>query len=70
MAKSKVNHRIEKKEIFSIEGFLNIDNLPDDSVVFEVEEEGLVPIEKYLKEFNGELIKLTIMKRDQEDLTE
>ena len=66
----KVSYKLEKKETFSIEGFLNIDKLPKNSIVIDVEEEGLVPIEEYLNNFKDKLIKLTIVQKDQEDLIE
>ena len=66
MAKSKVNHKIETKEMFSIEGFLNIDKLPENAIIFEVEEEGEISAKKYLDRFNGELIKLAIVKKEEE----
>lgn len=66
MAKSKINHKIETKEMFSVEGFLNIDKLTDDGIMFEVEEEGEVSAKKYLSKFNGELVKLAIVRKEEE----
>lgn len=66
MAKSKINHKIETKHTFSIEGFLNVDNLPEDSIIFEVEEEGEVSAKKYLDKFNGKLVKLALVEKDEE----
>ena len=64
MAKSKIMEKIEEKHIFSVEGFLNVDNLQEGSIICEVEEEGEVDLQSYLKKFNGELIKLSIVKKE------
>ncbi len=65
MAKSKIIEKIENKHLFSVEGFLNVDDLKEDSIICEVEEEGELDLLSYLKKFNGELIKLSIIKKEE-----
>lgn len=65
MAKSKIIEKIENKHLFSVEGFLNVDDLKEGSIICEVEEEGELDLMSYLKKFNGELIKLSIIKKEE-----
>ncbi|MEG2289649.1 MAG: hypothetical protein RSC24_06745 [Clostridium sp.] len=66
MAKSKINEKIENKHTFSIEGILNVDNLKEESIIMEVEEEGEVDLLSYLKKFENETVKITIVKKNEE----
>lgn len=70
MAKSKIVEKIERKHSFSVEGFLNVDELQEGSFVCEVEDEGEVDLKEFLDKFNGELIKLSIVKKEEENTEE
>lgn len=69
MAKKKA---IVKKRVttdtFTAEGFLRPENLV--GLCIDTEEDGLKDISNDLKEFNGELIKVTITLKQEEDLTD
>lgn len=69
MAK-KINEKITTEHKFSIEGFLNADELQDDSIIMEVEDEGEVSIKKFLDKFNGKYIKIVISEKTEEVPTE
>lgn len=66
MAKSKINEKIVTEHKFSIEGILNVDNLPEEQIIVEVEEEGEVDIKKYLEKFNEKYIKIAISDKTEE----
>lgn len=67
MAKSKIVEKIERKHSFSVEGILNVDELQEGAFICEVEDEGEVDLKDFLDKFNGELIKLSIVKKDEEE---
>ena len=66
MAKSKINEKIVTEHKFSIEGILNVDNLPEEQIIVEVEEEGEVDLKKYLEKFNEKYIKIAISDKTEE----
>lgn len=70
MAKSKIVEKIERKHSFSVEGFLNVDELQEGSFICEVEDEGEVDLKEFLDKFNGELVKLSIVKKEEESTEE
>ncbi|MDM0587690.1 hypothetical protein QTH25_13015 [Clostridium perfringens] len=70
MAKSKIVEKIERKHSFSIEGILNVDELQEGSFICEVEDEGEYDMREIMSKFNGELIKISIVKKDEEETEE
>lgn len=70
MAKSKIMEKIERKHTFSVEGILNVDELQEGSFICEVEDEGEVDLKEFLDKFNGELVKLSIVKKEEESTEE
>lgn len=70
MAKSKIVEKIERKHSFSIEGILNVDELQEGSFICEVEDEREYDMREIMSKFNGELIKISIVKKDEEETEE
>lgn len=66
MAKSKINEKIVTEHKFTIEGILNVDNLPEGAIIVEVEDEGEVDLKKYLDKFNGKYIKNGMSDKTEE----
>ena len=66
MAKSKINEKITTEHKFSIEGFLNTDELQEGMIICEVENEGEVDLKKYLDKFNSKYMKFSMSDKTEE----
>lgn len=67
MAKSKIMEKIERKHTFSVEGILNVDELQEGMILCEVEDEGEVDLIEYLRKFGDDTVKISIVKKDEEE---
>lgn len=67
MAKSKIMEKIERKHTFSVEGILNVDELQEGMILCEVEDEGEVDLIEYLRKFGDNTVRISIVKKDEEE---
>ena len=66
MAK-KINEKITNTHQLSVEANFNLDNLPDEVFMAEVEDEGNIDVGKLLREkFNGEYAKLNFTVKTEQ----
>ena len=67
LAKPKITQKIETKHTFAIEGALDISNLGLGAITCDVEEEGEVDLLNLIKKFNGETVRLSIVKKEVDE---
>ena len=65
---NKKKIKLSNKITFSVEGFLNCDELQEGVLFVEVEEEGCIDLYDYIKKFSDEDVKITITTKNSSDI--
>lgn len=70
MAKSKIVEKNVNNHSFKIEGTLDVSNLQENTILVDVEEEGVTDLKKYLDKFQDAYVTINIQNKVEEEIVD